>query len=151
MVMVNHARYLKTPGRNHPASVSRYWITTALKEKLGYRGLIFSDDLEMGGILNHMPMEEAAVNAIRAGMHLIEICHSPELILRGYEALVSEAEKSAAFRKLLLDRAKSCARLRAARFSSPQRPALSDSQLSALAQSVRKFASKVELVQGGLA
>ena len=36
-------------------------------------------------------------------MDLLEICHSPELILRAYEALIAEAERSAAFRKLLLD------------------------------------------------
>lgn len=144
MVMVNHARYPKTPGRNHPASVSRYWITEVLRKRLGYRGLIFSDDLEMGGILNYMPIEEAAVTAIRAGMHLIEICHSPELILRGYEALIGEAETSAVFRRLLLDRAKSCARLRNARFTAAQRPALSPSQLVKLTESVRMFASEVE-------
>lgn len=151
IVMVNHARYPKTPGRNDPASVSRYWISTILKEKIGYRGLIFSDDLEMGGILNYLSIEEAAVTAIRAGMHLIEICHSPELILRAYEALVGEAERSAAFRRLLLDQAKTCARLRAKQFSAPQRPALSSSQLNKLAESIRSFKGKVERLQGGAA
>ena len=38
------------------------------------------------------------MEAIRAGSDLIEICHSAELILRTYEALIAEAEKSAAFR-----------------------------------------------------
>lgn len=151
MVMVNHARYPQTPGRNHPASVSRYWITTVLHEKIGYRGLIFSDDLEMGGILNYMPIEEAAIAAIRAGMHLIEICHSPELILRAYEALVSEAERSAAFRKQLLDRARTCARLRSVRFSAPLPRPLTVLQLSKLAVSIHAFSRKVEQAQGGAA
>ena len=68
-----------------------------LRKRIGYRGIIFSDDLEMGGILKFMPIEEAAVAAIRAGMDLMEICHSPELILRAYEALIAEGERSAAF------------------------------------------------------
>ena len=102
MVMVNHAAYPATPGKDAPASVSPFWITTVLRKRIGYRGIIFSDDLEMGGILKFLPIEEAAVAAIRAGMDLIEICHSPELILRTYEALVAEAERSAAFRKLIL-------------------------------------------------
>jgi beta-N-acetylhexosaminidase len=76
-----------------------------LRKRIGYRGIIFSDDLEMGGILKFMPIEEAAVAAIRAGMDLMEICHSPELILRAYEALIAEGERSAAFRQLLLARA----------------------------------------------
>ena len=91
---------------SRPASVSPYWITTVLRKRIGYRGIIFSDDLEMGGILKFMPIEEAAIAAIRAGMDLIEICHSPELILRAYEALIAEAERSTAFRAMLLTRAK---------------------------------------------
>ena len=48
----------------------------------------------MGGILKFLPVEEAAVAAVRAGSDLLEICHSPELILRSYEALIAEAERS---------------------------------------------------------
>ena len=51
MVMVNHAAYPETPGKARPASVSAYWIQTVLRRKIGYRGIAFSDDLEMGGIL----------------------------------------------------------------------------------------------------
>ena len=81
-----------------------------LRKRIGYRGLVFSDDLEMGGILKFMPMEEAVIAAVRAGMDLMEICHSPELILRAYEALIAEGERSAAFRTLLLARARKTAR-----------------------------------------
>jgi beta-N-acetylhexosaminidase len=82
MVMVNHASYPDTPSKNLPATASPFWITKVLRKKVGYRGLIFSDDMEMGGILKFMPIEEAAIAAIRAGMNTLEICHSPELILR---------------------------------------------------------------------
>ncbi len=127
MIMVNHAAYPETPGKNMPASVSPYWITTVLRKRIGYRGIIFSDDMEMGGILKFMPIEEAAIAAIRAGMDMIEICHSPELILRAYEALIAEGERSAAFAKLLIARAEQTARQRARLFAS--RPsAAADSQ-----------------------
>jgi len=102
MIMTNHAAYPNTAGKNVPASASRFWITETLRRKIGYKGLVFSDDLEMGGILKFLPVEQAAVEAIRAGSDLLEICHSAELILRTYEALIAEAEKSAAFRKVLL-------------------------------------------------
>ena len=123
MVMVSHASYPSTRGAETPASVSPFWITTVLKKRIGYRGLIFSDDMEMGGILTHMPIEEAVIAAIRAGTHLLEICHSPELILRGYESLIHEAERSAIFRKLLLDRARTTRRLRASSIFSASSPA----------------------------
>lgn len=95
IVMVSHAAYPKIKGRT-PASISPYWISTVLRNRIGFRGLILSDDMEMGGILTHCPIEEAAIQAILAGTDLIEICHDPSLIVRAYEALLSEAERSPA-------------------------------------------------------
>jgi beta-N-acetylhexosaminidase len=106
MIMVNHAAYPQTAGGTTPASVSRFWISTVLRKQMGYEGLVFSDDLEMGGILKFMEMEEAALAAVRAGMDMLEICHSPELILRAFEALVREAERSVRFAALMVERAR---------------------------------------------
>ena len=144
MVMVNHAAYPETRGGDRPATASGFWITKVLQKRIDYKGLIFSDDMEMGGILKAAPMEEAVVLAVRAGIHLMEICHSPELILRGYEALIAEAERSATFRELLLERAASSGRLRRARFGQPVSRALSSAQLAALRDKVRIFAAEVE-------
>lgn len=113
MIMMNHAAYPRTPAKNVPASASRFWITETLRKKIEYKGIVLSDDLEMGGILKFLPVEQAAVEAIRAGSDLIEICHSAELILRSYEALISEAERSSAFRKVLLRTAQDSGRKRA--------------------------------------
>ena len=139
MIMVNHAAYPDTPGGNRPASISPYWIATVLRKRIGYRGLIFSDDMEMGGILKFMPIEKAAVAAIRAGMDLLEICHSPELILRTYEALLAEAERSAAFRTLLLTRAAQTAKQRARLFAGGVPRSLSARQLDALRSRILRF------------
>jgi beta-N-acetylhexosaminidase len=144
MIMVNHAAYPDTPGKNKPASASPYWITTVLRKRLQYRGIIFSDDMEMGGILKFMPMEEAVVAAIAAGMDLIEICHSPELILRAYEALIAEGERSKAFSKLLLDRARQTARQRVSLFAVDVPRALTVRQFEALRERILRFAEKVK-------
>jgi beta-N-acetylhexosaminidase len=145
MVMVNHATYPQTRSGDVPATASPYWITSVLKKRIGYEGLIFSDDMEMGGILKYAPMEEAAILAVRAGIHLMEICHSPELILRCYESLISEAEKSKVFRTILLDRSSVTTKLRAARFGQPAAKALTARQLDALRTQVMKFRVEVEL------
>jgi beta-N-acetylhexosaminidase len=104
-IMVSHATYpeafSKPDTRPLPASISPFWIDRTLKHKLGFRGLIVSDDMEMGGILHHAPMEEAAIAAIAAGTHLIEICKDPALVLTAYEAILSEAERSRSFRSIV--------------------------------------------------
>jgi len=147
MVMVSHAAYPDTPGKGRPASVSPYWIATVLRKRIGYRGIVFSDDLEMGGILKFMPIEEAVVAAIRAGMDLLEICHSPELILRGYEALIAEGERSAAFYDLLLARARETARQRARLLAAGVSKALSAKQFEALRGKILRFSETVEKAQ----
>lgn len=147
MVMVNHAAYPRTPGKARPASVSSYWITTVLRERIGYKGLSFSDDLEMGGILKFMSIEEAVIAAVRAGMDLMEICHSPELILRAYEALIAEAERSKEFANLIEDRARSTARLRTKLFARSESRVLTARQLDALRMRIQKFGNKVAELQ----
>ena len=64
-----------------------------LREKIGYRGLIISDDLEMGGVLAAGSIEHVSVETIRAGADIFLVCHNQELVWRGYEAVLREAEK----------------------------------------------------------
>jgi beta-N-acetylhexosaminidase len=147
MIMVNHAAYPNTPSKNLPASVSPYWIATVLRKRIGYKGIIFSDDLEMGGILKFMPIEEASIAAIRAGMDLLEICHSPELILRAYDALIAEAERSAAFAKLLIARAQQTTRQRARLFAGGTSAALTSKQFDALRERILRFSESIRKAQ----
>ena len=144
IVMVNHAAYPDTPGKNRPASVSPYWITTVLRMRIGYQGIIFSDDMEMGGILKFMPIENAVLAAIRAGMDLLEICHSPELILRAYEALIAEGERSTAFAELLIARAEQSARQSKKLFADGPSAALTLKQFDALRESILRFSETIE-------
>ncbi|MGA2349485.1 MAG: beta-N-acetylhexosaminidase [Terracidiphilus sp.] len=139
MVMVNHAAYPDTPGKDRPASASPYWITTVLRKRLGYWGIIFSDDMEMGGILKFMTMEEAAVTAIRAGMDMLEVCHTPEMILRAYEALIAEGERSSQFCNLLMRRAEQMARRRSELFASGVSRALTARQFESLRARILRF------------
>ena len=150
MVMVNHAAYPKVPGKARPASVSRYWIENVLRKRIGYRGIVFSDDLEMGGILKSFSIEEAAVEAVKAGTDLLEICHSPELILRAYEALMAEGERSRAFNKMLLERAARLERLRGMLFADGEGPTLSARQVEGLRTRILRFGETIAKAQEAL-
>ena len=57
-----------------PATLSPYIIGDLLRGELGFQGLIVTDDLEMQAIVDHMSVEEAAVQAFKAGADLLLIC-----------------------------------------------------------------------------
>lgn len=97
MVMVSHAAYPAVTKAGTPASLSKKWITDILRKKIGYRGLICSDDLEMGGVLAAAPIEQAMIGHIRAGGDLGLICHQEDFILRAHEALLREVERDRKF------------------------------------------------------
>lgn len=99
-ILVAHALYPEV-ATDGPASLSRHWIATVLRQKIGYRGLIATDDMEMQGVLAAAPIEEAAVRAITAGAELVLICHKEDLIVRAYEAVVRAAEKDSNFSELV--------------------------------------------------
>jgi beta-N-acetylhexosaminidase len=96
-VMVSHAAFPAVTKECTPASLSKKWITGILRQKIGYRGLICSDDLEMGGVLAAGPIEQVMIGHIRAGGDLGLICHREDFILRAHEALLHEAERDSRF------------------------------------------------------
>ena len=97
MVLVGHANYPTVTHDGTPASLSEKWVTQVLRQKIRYRGLVVSDDLEMGGVLEAGPIEQAAVQHIRAGGDLCLICRQEEGILHSYEALIHQAERDRRF------------------------------------------------------
>ncbi len=97
MVMVSHAAYPEVTRDQTPASLSKVWITGILRKRIGYRNLIVSDDLEMGGVLSAAPVGEAAVQFVRAGGDLCLICHREDHILQACEGLMKTAERDPRF------------------------------------------------------
>jgi beta-N-acetylhexosaminidase len=141
--MVAHASY-PWPGRDEAlATVSRYWVTNVLRRPVRFRGIILSDDMEMGGILSRIPIEEAVVQAVAAGIQMIEICRDPALLLRAYEALLKEAEQSAAFRELVASAWRKIYRSKKKWLHPLRRQNLSENRIGRLCDDVRTFAEHV--------
>ena len=105
-VMVSHAAYPSVTKEKTSASLSKKWITDILRKRIGYRGLVVSDDLEMGGVLSAAPIEQASVETIRAGGDIFLICHKAEYVTRSYEAVVKEAEQDRKFAARVSESAK---------------------------------------------
>jgi beta-N-acetylhexosaminidase len=141
--MVAHASY-PWPGRDPaPATVSRYWVTNVLRRQIRFKGIILSDDMEMGGILSQMPIEEAVIQALLAGIQMIEVCRDPALIHRAYETIVKEAERSRAFRNVVASAWRKTYRSKKKWLQPTRRQSPSDTRLQRLCDDVRRFAQTV--------
>jgi beta-N-acetylhexosaminidase len=119
-VMISHAAYPEVTGNAAPASLSRKWMTDILRKRIGYNGLIASDDMEMGAVQKFAPIEESVVQHVRGGGDLVLICHSEELITRGYEALVRATEGDGRLRTRVAESARRVQKLKKSLLASPR-------------------------------
>jgi beta-N-acetylhexosaminidase len=88
-VMTSHPVYPKLDPANVPATFSRVIVEEHLRGRLGFPGVIVSDDLEMGAVAESCPIGEAAVRAVRAGHDLLLVCHTEPAQRRAADALVA--------------------------------------------------------------
>ncbi|MEQ9460590.1 MAG: beta-N-acetylhexosaminidase [Phycisphaeraceae bacterium] len=75
-----------------PATMSRAVLTGILRERLGYDGVVISDDLEMKAIASTYSVPEAAVRTIEAGVDLLLCCHTHALAHESIDAVVHAVE-----------------------------------------------------------
>ncbi len=106
MIMVAHASYPDVTGDKLPASLSKVWMRDILKKKIGYKGLIVSDDLEMGGVLEAAPIGDAAIQTLQAGSDLMLVCHTEENVWLAFESVHKLAESDSHFAKLVAKKSK---------------------------------------------
>jgi beta-N-acetylhexosaminidase len=146
LVLVGHANYPTVTKDALPASLSHHWITKILRKKIGYRGLIVSDDLEMGGVVKAAPPGEAAVEFIRAGGDLALVCHLEENVRAAHEGLAHEAEKDRRFARRA---AESLSRVAAFKKKSSdlkrKSPTLKPEKVSQLSRTLWEFSEQVRL------
>jgi beta-N-acetylhexosaminidase len=62
--------------RRRPATLSAPICRDLLRRRLGFRGVLFSDDLEMRAVAGRQTPERAAVAAVRAGCDMLLVCQS---------------------------------------------------------------------------
>jgi beta-N-acetylhexosaminidase len=109
MIMTAHVVFAALDAQR-PATLSEQVITGLLRGKLGYRGVIVSDDLDMQAIAAHMGVDHAAVGAIRAGCDVILLCCNEANQQIAEEGLHKAAETDSELRRRI---GESAARVRA--------------------------------------
>ncbi len=96
-MMSAHVVYPALDAEN-PATLSHVFCTEILRNKLGFAGVLFSDDLEMRALAARMSIEESATRSIEAGCDMLLICSDDALQARALEALVKRAESDSKFK-----------------------------------------------------
>jgi beta-N-acetylhexosaminidase len=72
-IMTSHAIY-PALDREKPATLSPMVLTKVLRERMGFRGLTITDDLEMGAIAEDWSVAEGALTSFQAGADILLIC-----------------------------------------------------------------------------
>lgn len=89
LIMVGHIAAPNITGDLTPATLSRQIVTGILRETLGFEGLIITDSLTMGAVIQSYSSGEAAVAALRAGCDLLLM---PENLGEAFGAVIAAVE-----------------------------------------------------------
>ncbi len=93
-IMTSHALYpALDPER--PGTLSSRLLTRFLREKLGYEGLVLTDDLEMGAIAGSWGVARGAAAALQAGADILLICEDQERVREGFERITGMVRQGA--------------------------------------------------------
>jgi beta-N-acetylhexosaminidase len=85
----------------YPATMSRAVLHGLLRDKMGYDGLVVSDDIEMRAIADHYGIEETVVRGLNAGVDQFLCCHSADTAHLAIEAVIHAIERGAVSREAL--------------------------------------------------
>lgn len=97
MIMTAHVVFAAVdPDR--PATLSPAVVQGVLRDELGYRGVVVSDDLEMRAIADNYGYGDAAVQAVLAGCDALLVCSDADAQAQVRDALAAEAARSPAVR-----------------------------------------------------
>ena len=97
-VMLAHVTYPQVAPE--PAGYSPYWINTILREEMGFRGVVFSDDIGMAAAFSAGGIQQRIDAHLDAGCDVVLVCH-PELAEESLAAVEGRALNTMALTGLM--------------------------------------------------
>jgi len=94
MIMVAHILYPQIDD-NYPASMSKDIINDILREKLKFNGVVISDDMTMGAIVDNYSLEEASLKFLQSGGDLLLVSHgveNPTIVINRIKNAINDDE-----------------------------------------------------------
>lgn len=102
-IMTGHLAFPAVTGEQVAASLSPRFVRGLLRERLGFTGIVITDDLEMNGVIDAAGSPaQAALAALQAGSDLVLISHTPDWQRRAWELTRQRMRTDAAFRRQIL-------------------------------------------------
>jgi len=86
-IMSSHINFPAYTDFGLPTTLSKKCLTGLLREKLGFKGIIMTDCMEMKAIQNNYTTEKASLMAIKAGANLICLSHTKKLQVASYKKI----------------------------------------------------------------
>jgi beta-N-acetylhexosaminidase len=101
-IMTGHLAFPDILGSLTPASLSPFFLHSVLRDRLGFAGLVITDDMEMEGVLvGGIDTPTACRHALEAGNDMVLVSHTPAVQERTWRALLAEMKRSRAFRAVV--------------------------------------------------
>ncbi|GGG83076.1 beta-N-acetylhexosaminidase [Paenibacillus radicis (ex Gao et al. 2016)] len=92
-IMVAHILYPHLDP-DKPASISAAIIGDVLRGKMGYDGVVMTDDLTMGAITKNYGLAEAALDSVQAGSDIVLIAHGYDNALQVRDTLLKSIQEN---------------------------------------------------------
>jgi beta-N-acetylhexosaminidase len=133
-IMSGHLAFPGILGATTPASLSRYFMHSVLRDMLGFTGLVITDDMEMeGALVGGIDTATACRRALEAGNDIVLVSHTPAVQERTWRALSAEMRRSGAFRAVVAGSARRVVLAKLELFRGGNAPALSPTPAAARA------------------
>ena len=112
-IMSGHLAYPRILGDLTPSSCSPFFMREVLRGRLGFQGIVVTDDMEMNAVLaGGMDTAEASRRALLAGNDMILISHTPRLQEQSWAYLLGHLRRDPAFRAAVREAATRILRLK---------------------------------------
>lgn len=103
-IMAGHLAFPNITGNDMPATLIPYFAKNVLRERLGFDGILITDDLLMQGALQTgLPIEEICVQALKSGNDMILLSSTPDPNGSLWRRLREEYRRNSDFREQILE------------------------------------------------
>ncbi|MBO7430641.1 MAG: glycoside hydrolase family 3 protein [Spirochaetia bacterium] len=99
-VMAGHLAFPQITGSNRPATISQVLLKTVLRGRLGFQGLVITDDMIMAGASSYTPsVAYACLESIKSGADMVLVSKDAETFDSALQMIVQEMKENPEFRR----------------------------------------------------